>query len=342
MGASTYVVRPPVLQDAETLGRVHCLVWQATYVDAMSPSAYAELSPDRFAAGWRRRLEGTGAHSALEPLQKSLGTDSLKTAARQQIAMMGSPRSGWCAVGRFFDVQDGGPLRLELRSVDGRDFTVLRQIGYDADGYDEAFTAPADPLTFATDLASVPPVFTWLVPRIGLFLPAAVLHDAMTEPEQYIGPRVDRPEADLIFREAMIGLGTGKVRAALMWSAVTVTTMWKSPELAKRAALVATIGIVTVLGVIATLDLFDVWNVLPWMGERSTLAELGWGAAFAVVVPSVLSMGWGKQWAAGLMIGIALALLLHVTLLLGLLYLGYVGLERLISGPPASQGNQRS
>lgn len=245
-------------------------------------------------------------------------------------------------MGRFFDVEDGGPLRLELRSVDGRDFTVLRQIGYDADGYDESFTAPTDPRTFSTDLASVPSIFTWLVPRSGLFLPAAVLHDAMIGPKEYTGPEVDRYEADLIFREAMIGLGTGKVRAWLMWSAVTVATMWNVPELAKRVALIATIGIVSILGVIATLDLFDVWDVLPWMGEQSALVELVWGAFFAVLVPSVLSIGWGKQWAAGLIIGIALALLLHVTVLLALLGLGYLGLERLLSGPRPSRGNQRS
>ncbi|MGB3685113.1 MAG: DUF1353 domain-containing protein [Ornithinimicrobium sp.] len=245
-------------------------------------------------------------------------------------------------MGRFFDVENGGPLRLELRSVDGRDFTVLRQIGYDADGYNESFIAPANRDTFSTDLASVPSIFTWLVPRSGLFLPAAVLHDAMISPEQYIGPRVDRTQADLIFREAMIGLGTGKVRAWLMWSAVTVSTMWKAPGLAKRAALIATIGVVTVLGSIATLDLFDVWDVLPWMGERSTLAELAWGAFFAIIVPSVLSIGWGKQWAAGLIIGVALALLLHVTVLLGVLFVAYLAVERLVSGPAASRGTQRS
>lgn len=245
-------------------------------------------------------------------------------------------------MGRFFDVENGGPLRLELRSVDGLDFTVLRQIGYDADGYDESFTAPADLRTFTTDLASVPSIFTWLVPRSGRFLPAAVLHDSMILPDQYIGPRVDRSEADLIFREAMIGLGTGKVRAWLMWSAVTVATMWKSPEPAKRAALVATIGVVTLLGLLATLDLFDVWDVLPWMAERSTLAELAGGALFAVIVPTVLSVGWGRQRLAGLIIGIALALLLHVTVVLGVLVMGYLALERALSGPAASRGNRRS
>lgn len=240
-------------------------------------------------------------------------------------------------MGRFFDVEDGGPLRLELRSVDGRDFTLLRQIGYDSDDHAESFTAPADLLTFETDLASVPSVFTWLVPRSGLFLPAAVLHDALTRPGEYIGPEIDRMEADRIFRSAMIGLGTGKVRAWLMWSAVTVTTLWLSPQVLRKLALVATIGIVTVLGIVATLDLFDVWNVLPWMGERSTPVELAGGALFAVIVPSVLAITWGRAWRAGVILGVALALLLHVTIVLALLYVAYLALERLVSGPAVSR-----
>lgn len=245
-------------------------------------------------------------------------------------------------MGKFFDVEDGGPLRLELRSVDGRDFTLLRQIGYDSERHDESFTAPADLRTFETDLASVPTVFTWLVPRSGLFLPAAVLHDALIEPQQYIGPRIDRMEADRIFRSAMIDLGTGKVRAWLMWSAVTVRTMWLSPQLLKKVALIATMGVVTILGIIATLDLFDVWNVLPWMGDRSTSAEVALGALFAVIVPSVLAIAWGRAWRAGLIIGVALALLLHVTIVLGLLYVAYVALERVVSGSVANRRDPQS
>lgn len=245
-------------------------------------------------------------------------------------------------MGKFFDVEDGGPLRLELRSVDGRDFTLLRQIGYDSDQHNESFTVPADLRTFETDFASVPEILTWLVPRSGVFLPAAVLHDALTKPEQYIGPPISRMEADLIFRSATIGLGTGKVRAWLMWSAVTVTTMWLSPHLLKRIVLIATIAIVTVLGILATLDLFDVWNVLPWMGQRSTATELASGAVFAVIVPCLLSPTWGKAWPAGVIIGVSLALLIHVTAVLALLYAAYLAVERVVSGPVASRRDRQS
>lgn len=245
-------------------------------------------------------------------------------------------------MGTFFDVEGGGPLRLELRSIDGRDFTLLRQIGYDSDQHDESFTVPADLRAFQTDFASVPEIVTWLVPRSGLFLPAAVLHDALIDPEQYIGPQISRMEADRIFRSATIDLGTGKVRAWLMWSAVTVSTMWEAPQVRKKVALIATIGIVVALGIVATLDLFDVWNVLPWMGDRSTAAELSWGAAFAVIVPTVLAASWGRVWPAGVIIGVSLALLLHVTAVLAVLYAAYLAVERIVSGPVASRRGQRS
>lgn len=234
---------------------------------------------------------------------------------------------------QFFDAEDGGPLRLELRSVDGRDFTVLRRIGYRAKDHGDPFVFPADLDRFRTDLASVPRVFTWLVPRSGDFLPAVVLHDALITPGDYLGPRIDRTEADLIFRQAMIDLGTGRVRAWLMWSAAATTTMWRSGQWSRRVALVLLLGVVTVLGALATVDLLDLAVLLPWMGERELWVELAAGALFAVLVPALLSFTWGEQRLAGLIIGVALAFLLHVTLVLLALYAAYLTLERLVSGP---------
>lgn len=241
-------------------------------------------------------------------------------------------------MGEFYDVETGGVLRLELRSVDGRDFTLLRPFGYRDAEHAEPFVVPADLATFETDFASVPDLFTWLVPRSGDFLPAAVLHDALVSPDRYLGPRVPRHEADRIFRQAMIGLGTGRVRAWLMWAAVTLGTLWWSRSLVWRAALVALLGSISAIGILATLDFFDVVDVLPWMGERPWPQELALGALFALVVPPVLAVVWGRYWVAGVIVGIALALLLHVTAVLLVLYAAYLGLERLVSGPADDDG----
>ncbi|ANS78625.1 hypothetical protein SGUI_1229 [Serinicoccus hydrothermalis] len=238
-------------------------------------------------------------------------------------------------MGEFFDVETGGPLRLELRSVDGRDFTLLRAVGYTTPEYADALVVPAG---FVTDFASVPDLFTWLVPKSGDFLPAAVLHDALVRPGSHEGPPVRRHEADRIFRTAMIALGTGRVRAWLMWAAVTISTLWASGDLVKRIQLVGLLGLVTLLGTAATLDFFDVWDVVPWMGDRPWPAELALGALFAVLVPSVLAVSWGRYWRAGVIIGVALALLLHVTAALLAIYGLYLVLERIVSGPADEDG----
>lgn len=235
-------------------------------------------------------------------------------------------------MGHFFDALDGGPLRLELSSVDGRDFRLLRRIGYRSDDYPEPFVVPDDLETFRTDLASVPTVFRWLIPRSGDFLPAAVLHDGLVDAD-HRGPRIDRFEADRIFRVAMAELGTGTVRAWLMWSAVTIGSMWVGRRVVDRLALVVLLGAVVVLGTVSTLDLLDVLDVLPWMGRASLGRELLGGAVAAAVIPAVLALLWGRRWLAGAIVGIALAFLLHVTAAIALVTTLYLLLERLVSGP---------
>ncbi len=239
------------------------------------------------------------------------------------------------AESRFTDTETGGAVRLELLSIDGRQFAMLRRISYDEPGYPEPFTVPADIANFRTDLASVPDLFTWLVPRSGVFLPAAVLHDAMVREGQYLGPTVDRVEADRIFRNAMQHLGTGKVRAWLMWAAVTMATMWVMPTQRWywRTVLIGLLAAVALIGGLATMDLLGVWDILPWIPEGPVGLELVGGAAGAVIIPALLAVTWRKFAAAGVIVGIALAFLLHVTLVIAGIYSLYRVVERIVSGP---------
>jgi hypothetical protein len=241
----------------------------------------------------------------------------------------------------FFDPDTGEPMRLELRSIDGTRYRMLGRIGYYSDRHEAAFLVPHDPAGFETDMASVPALCTWLVPKGGIHLPAAVLHDALVDgpgtPAGFDGPDVNRGEADRVFREAMIGLGTGTVRAWLMWTAVSLATMTRRRRY--RAQMLATLTLIGLLGVLATLDLFDVWDVLPWMGRRPAGTELALGGAGAVLIPGVAALTWGRYWVAGMIAGTALALLLHVTLALAVVYSIYVVVERVVSGPAASRGD---
>jgi Protein of unknown function (DUF1353) len=229
-------------------------------------------------------------------------------------------------------------LQLE---PDGARFRILRPFGYRDPRYDEPFVVPVDVATFRTDLASIPWFFAWLVPGLGTHLPAVLLHDGLvlgpSEAKTHVGPDVDREEADRILRDAMASLGTPVVRRWLMWTAVILATAFSAlrPRWRWASLVLGTLLLVAALGVAATLDLLDVADVLPWMGDRPWAAEVALGALCAVVVPLVVSVLWGRLWRAGAIAGIALALLLHVTVVVATIYGIYWGLERLVS---ASEG----
>jgi hypothetical protein len=226
---------------------------------------------------------------------------------------------------RFFDVETGGDLQLQLQP-DGADFQVLRQFGYCDRRYDEPFVVPADTETFRTDLASIPRYFLWLVPAGAVTLPAFILHDGLVvgegQAKTHVGPDVDREEADRILRDALENLGTPLIRRWLIWTAVTVGTAFRvlRPRRYWPPVVVGTVLTIAVLGILATLDLVNVWDVLPWMGDRSTTVELLSVALFALVIPLALSILWGHLWKAGAILGVALAFLLHVTIAVFVVY----------------------
>jgi hypothetical protein len=227
-------------------------------------------------------------------------------------------------------------------------FAMQRRIGY-RDRHLGELLVPRDTATFRTDLTSVPALFTWLVPKTGLHLPATLLHDGLIHPPgdvTYVsteGHVVLRVAADRVLRDAMADAGTPLIRRWLVWSAVTTATMlsgagtgW-SPRLRwyYRAIAAATVLVIAVLGVVATLDLFDLGGPgLPWMGERRWFTELAGGLAGAFVVPLLLSLLWGRFRIAGAVVGVTLAVLLHVTVALLGLTLLYRGLEWLTAKAP--------
>jgi hypothetical protein len=249
---------------------------------------------------------------------------------------------------RFFDAETGGPVQLQVEQ-DGTGFRLLRPFGYhDPRHPGIPFVVPADAETFRTDLASIPRCFAWLVPGLGTHLPAILLHDGLVTGadgrQTHIGPAVDREEADLILREAMASLGTPRLRRWLMWTAVALATCWSTltPRRWWQALVVATVGTVVVLGVVATADLADLWDVLPWMGRRVWWAEVVGGALFAVLVPLVLSLAWWRRWRVAAIGGVVLAFLLHVTALVAVLSGLYWVAETLVSRPEGSAASVRA
>jgi len=231
-------------------------------------------------------------------------------------------------------------------------FSLERRLAY-LDRHVGEILVPASH-TFRTDLTSVPAVFTWLVPKTGAHLPAALLHDALVagaEPSSYVaegGRRIDRVEADRIFRDAMADTGTGVVRRWIVWTAVTVATIFVGRPVpwprwrgwAYRVAAAVTIGSVLWLGWSATADLLDQdwWlaAALPWMGERGWWTEVAGGLSGAIVVPLALSLLWGRLRVAGAIAGVMLAVLLHVTVAIAVIGATYLGVEALARRSPVA------
>lgn len=244
--------------------------------------------------------------------------------------------------------------RIELVRVieEGREeFAMRRRIAY-RDRHLGELLVPRETRTFRSDLTSVPAFFTWLVPKTGEHLPATLLHDGLIHwPDEPTYVSTDhhvvlRAEADRVLRDAMADAGTGLIRRWLVWSAVATATMldgrgtgWTTPH-AWRCRLTAalTVVAVAVLGLWATLDLFDTLPAflpeLPWMGDRRWFVELAGGLSGAVVIPLALALLWGPFRIAGAVLGVSLALLLHVTVALLILTGLYQALERLTRKAP--------
>lgn len=259
---------------------------------------------------------------------------------------------------RFFDGGDPRrgeapdptrPPRIVLeRDVDERGnetFRLGRCIGYHDRHYGPIVVPPTLD-TFRCDLTSVPDLFTWLVPKTGSHLPAALVHDGLVwdprhEQKTYVCEQeIDRVGADRVFRDAMGDLGTGLVRRWLMWTAVSTATALAGiggpvARWLQRAAVIVTILTVVVLGYEATADLVDRtgrwwWTFgVPWMPEGSFASELRRGGAGALVVPLPLALLWWRFPRAGMILAVGLALLFHISLALALLTAVYLGCERL-------------
>lgn len=241
---------------------------------------------------------------------------------------------------------------LERHAEEGVEtFALERRLAY-LDRHLGELLVPADP-GFRTDLTSVPALFTWLVPKTGAHLPAALLHDALVgggaDPPSYVstdGHVVDRVAADRVFRDAMADTGTGVIRRWIVWTAVTVATVFVGRAVpwtparrwSYRVAAAVTIVSIVYLGYSATSDLFDRSWVgavdVPWMGERPWWAEVAGGFSAAVVVPLALSLLWGRLRMAGAIAGVMLAVLLHVTAGLAVIATTYLALERLTRRAP--------
>jgi hypothetical protein len=71
----------------------------------------------------------------------------------------------------------------------------------------------------STDFASIPRLFRMILPRVGKYGKAAVLHDYLCE-----SGTVDRIKADNLFLDAMEGLGVSRWKRNVMYITVSLYT----------------------------------------------------------------------------------------------------------------------
>jgi hypothetical protein len=101
---------------------------------------------------------------------------------------------------------------LDMRDNDGFPFTLLAPLGFESDVLKRTITVPAG---FKTDLASIPAPVWILIPKVGKYDKAAVIHDFL-----YANNGCTRDEADNVLKEAMRVLNVPGWRLHLIYAGV--------------------------------------------------------------------------------------------------------------------------
>ena len=105
--------------------------------------------------------------------------------------------------------------KLFLEDNDGFPFTVMGVLSYESDRLKTTVVVPPG---FKTDLASIPQVLWNVLPPVGQYDRAAVIHDYL-----YKFPgTVSRVDADAVLNEAMDVLGVGRVKRWIIYAGVRV------------------------------------------------------------------------------------------------------------------------
>lgn len=212
----------------------------------------------------------------------------------------------------FRRVDNDEPARIVLRQIDATCFELVEWFRYS--GAAGAWVVTRSDLS-STDLASIPPFLSWFASRYGNHTLAALLHDHLVHNGLRLDPPVTRAKADDVFLTALTELDEPYLRSRLMWSAVTLGTLWRSSSRARWALrlwmLLAASGIAALVWGLVTMSL--------------------WLVAIAVLAPIPASLLWGwRQRGAALLGGYTLWLVFVPAALNIAVYQAYAVAERVI------------
>jgi hypothetical protein len=157
----------------------------------------------------------------------------------------------------------GTPLQVE--EVDERWWRVLADLKYH--GKSQDFVVPAGT---KTDFASVPRLFTWLVPTSGKYTKAAVLHDYLCQTGA-----IPRNDADGVFRRALREVGVPNVRRYVMWGAVRLAAGLKGAKVGDvigivlLALLVLPVVVPIAVAMLLVLLALSIVEIVVWLVLRA-------------------------------------------------------------------------
>lgn len=185
------------------------------------------------------------------------------------------------------------PAEIVLRQTDEADFVLEEPFRVIDDEGGDRWIVDGD----ETDLASVPPFLTWLVPRYGKHTFAALLHDHLQS--QQIDNPVSSAEADEVFRNAMGVTGVPLLVRWLMWAAVSARTRVKAGGLG-RWAVIPWVGVYVLTGALIA-PLFVLLAAAGVVSVGTWLLIM-----FATLLsPFVLGVLWRRDYRFAVLTGVA-------------------------------------
>jgi hypothetical protein len=215
-----------------------------------------------------------------------------------------------------------------LAQVTRKDFEICVPFKYRRNEQEDWIVVPDPPENKRTDLASVPGFLLWFVPRYGAHTLAALVHDQRV--------KVDRPEADAIFRDALGELKVPLIRRWFMWAAVSLATMFEHDLAGKLRVLIWGFFVVVASATFWQSRFAELGEWEPWswliFGQSWWVDLIIVAAASIVLFPRI---GLGLVGGAGVWFIFLPTLFVLITLA------AYVILETLVRGGLAAYDKAR-
>ena len=166
-----------------------------------------------------------------------------------------------------------GRLVLEHHLSDGREvFIPLEPLVVQHPMFGKR-SLPTGEHRFASDLASVPWPFVWLIGRTGQHLRAAIVHDWLIHALKSNDPPVpNRMAADDVFRDLLRADDVSPVRRHLIYLAVRFQTVYRRKSKLSRTINVliqtATIGVLLAPATVLVMLTAGLFNLVERMTQR--------------------------------------------------------------------------